>query len=72
MAAQMTEDNEGANGARDELGASNRRVGTGCVYAGGGGVERVVCGTAAAIGHGCGGGWDVARGKMRPFFCKIY
>ena len=27
MAAQMTEDNEGAGSARDEPGASNRRVG---------------------------------------------
>ena len=26
---------------------------------------------AAAIGHGCGGGWEVARGKMRPFFAKF-
>ena len=71
MAAQMTKEYGGTDGARGEPGASNRRVGTGGVYAGGGGVERVVCGTAAAIGHGCGGGWDVARGKMRPFFAKM-
>ena len=30
----------------------------------------VVFGALAAIGHGCGGGWEVARGKLRPFFCK--
>ena len=29
-----------------------------------------MCCAAAAIGHGCGGGWEVARGKMRPFFLQ--
>ena len=70
MAAQMTEDNEGADSARDKPGTSNRRVGTGAGYVGGGGVRGVVCCAAAAIGHGCGGGWEVGRGKMGPFFAK--
>ena len=70
MVTQVAEDYEGADDARDEPGASNRRVGTGDGYAGGGGVGRVVCCAATANGHGCGGGWEVARGKLRPFFCK--
>ena len=45
-------------------------LGPGDGYVGGERVEGVVCCAAAAIGHGCGGGWEVARGKMRPFFAK--
>ena len=71
MAVNVMEDSNGTDSARGEPGASNCHVGTGDGYAGGGGVERVVCGTAAAIGHGCGGGWEVARGKMRPFLAKM-
>ena len=72
MAVNVTEDSDATGDARDEPGASNRRVGAGDGYAGRGRVGVVVCCAAAAIGHGCGGGWEVARGKMRPFFCKIY
>ena len=67
----MTEDSDGTNSARGKPGMSNRCVGRGNGYMGRGGVEGVVCGAAAAIGHGFGGGWVVARGKMRPFFEKM-
>ena len=58
-------------GARDGPGASGGGVGMGEVEGGGEGVQGVVFGAPAAIGHGCGGGWEVARGKMRPFFAKM-
>ena len=70
MAVNVTEDSDTTGDARNDPGASSRRVGTGDGYAGGGGVVELVCCAAAAIGHGCGGGWEVARGKMRPFFAK--
>ena len=71
MAINVTEDSDGTDGARGEPVASNCRVGKGDGYAGGGGVGVVVCYAAVAIGHGLGGGWEVARGKMRPFFAKM-
>ena len=71
MAFKMTEDSDGTDAARDGPGASSRGVGMGEGYAGGGGGQGVVFGAPAAIGHGCGGGWEVARGKMRPFFAKM-
>ena len=70
MAVNVTEDSNATGDARDKPGASNRRVGAGDGYVGGERVEGVVCCAAAAISHGCGGGWEVARGKMRPFFAK--
>ena len=68
----MTEDSDGTNSARGKPGMSNRCVGTGNGYMGRGGVEGVVCGAAAAIGHGFGGGW-VAGGEREneAVFCKM-
>ena len=73
MAAQMTEDNEGAGSARNEPGASNRRVGTGDGYAGGG---RGVRGGGVMR---CGGDrswlwWWMGGGEREneAVFCKIY
>ena len=31
----------------------------------------VVCGAAAASGHGFGGGWEVERGEKWPFFAFL-
>ena len=71
MVAKMAEEYDATDGARGEPGSSNRRVGSGDGYAGVGGVGGVVWCAAVAIGHGLGGGWEVARGKMRPFFAKM-
>ena len=72
MVAKLAEDYEGADGARNKPGASNRRVGTGDEHAGG---VRSVGGGAVR----CGGDrpwlwWWVGGGEREneAVFCKIY